>query len=473
MLPLISWKNVWRNKTRSLVVIIAMMIGVFSGSFIIALATGVIDSRSQDIISNQTAHIQLHHPKFSDYQEIQYLITDVNESVAKIEALPQVKAVTYKYKNLVMSHAGSQRGAINLVAINPEKDSAVFAIKNYLKYEGSTYFDSSIRNPILLSENTAFKHQLENYLLDSVAFFNLSHSSIPTEVVEKVKKLDGESFKKKKQFSLKLKEILTEDEYLVHKNRIFKSCAKLKIKRKIELSTYSYTNENIPETYRVVGYYKTNDAMFDGLNAFVLNDNFANQAQLPANTAHEIDIMLHDKASLDSVKQKLVTMFPDLLVETYRDVRPEVAMSEDMMDFYTLIIMSIILFALAFGIINTMLMAVLERTKEIGMLKAIGMNKKRVFFMIMYETVYLGLTGGVVGMVIAYFLISYLEVQGINLSMFQEGFEAMGYSSILYPKLQAEMFFQIVLLVIVTGILSAIIPARRALRLNPADAVRF
>ena len=59
--------------------------------------------------------------------------------------------------------------------------------------------------------------------------------------------------------------------------------------------------------------------------------------------------------------------------------------------------MIIILGALGFGIVNTMLMVVLERTKELGMLMAIGMNKRKVFFMIMLETLFLALVGAVFG----------------------------------------------------------------------------
>jgi len=136
------------------------------------------------------------------------------------------------------------------------------------------------------------------------------------------------------------------------------------------------------------------------------------------------------------------------------------------------IYISIFLLALSFGIINTMLMSVLERTRELGMLMAIGMNKKKVFQMIMLESVLLTLTGGMIGMIISALLINYYSVAGINLSMWAEGFEAIGYASIIYPSLSWSLFLGITLLVIITGILSSIWPARKALGLNPAEAIR-
>jgi len=137
------------------------------------------------------------------------------------------------------------------------------------------------------------------------------------------------------------------------------------------------------------------------------------------------------------------------------------------------IMLSIFLLALAFGIINTMLMAVLERTREIGMLGAIGMSKGKIFSMIMYETMFLTLLGAVVGIAVAVASIYPTLESGIDLSGFiGDDFEDFGYSSIIYPIFNVRMIVQIVVLVIITGILSAIYPARKALKLKSLEAIR-
>jgi len=472
MLPILSWKNVWRNRTRSLVVIIAMMIGVFSGTFIIALATGVIDSRSQDVINNETSHIQIHHKKYGDYFELQYFIPNIARKIDSIKALPQVKGVNYKFKNMAMTQAGDKRGAMYVSAIDPETDTAVFNIHTYLKGDDSKYLDNNMKRKIVVSEAIAKSLQLEYYVVDSVSLVQLASYELPAEIYKKLESLSGETFKKKKYFTQKLKEVFTEEEYYTYRNKVYRTCDRYKLNRKINLSVYGYTKENKTSNYKIVGYYKTNDGMFDGMNAFILKKDFEKHAHMPKNSAHEIDITLNNKEDIDSVKASLEAMFPQLKVSTYRDLKPEIALNEATMEFYTYIIMGIILFALAFGIVNTMLMAVLERTKEIGMLKAIGMNRKRVFMLILYETVYLGLVGSVVGMFVGYFSIKSLEESGINLSQYKEGFEAMGYSSVLYPKLEPVFFFQVTILVVLTGVLASVIPAIRALKLNPAEAVR-
>jgi len=178
----------------------------------------------------------------------------------------------------------------------------------------------------------------------------------------------------------------------------------------------------------------------------------------------------HDKDVAASISK----IVPDMTVRTWDEIMPEAGMYTSAMDFYLMIFMVIILLALGFGIVNTMLMAVLERVKELGMLMAVGMARKKVFRMIMLETIFLAITGSAIGMLISYLLIWYTGSTGLDLStMYQEGFEAIGFSAIIYPEMSWDSYFQIIVMVILTGILASIYPARKALKLNPAEALRI
>ena len=210
------------------------------------------------------------------------------------------------------------------------------------------------------------------------------------------------------------------------------------------------------------------------MNLFVRMSDIAPVANLENGQVNQMAILLSSVEYDDQVAELVREIMPGKDVQTWDEIMPEAGMYASTMDYYLFIFMIIILLALGFGIVNTMLMAVLERIKELGMLMAIGMNKKRVFRMIMLETVFLGLTGAIIGMAISYGLIWYTGRTGLDLtSLYQEGFEAMGFTPMIYPAIGWQSFFQLILMVILTGILASIYPARKAMKLNPSEALRI
>jgi ABC-type antimicrobial peptide transport system permease subunit len=142
------------------------------------------------------------------------------------------------------------------------------------------------------------------------------------------------------------------------------------------------------------------------------------------------------------------------------------------MSLVTGIMTFIIMFALIFGIINTMLMAVLERTKELGMLMSIGMNKWKVFLTIVFETVMLTIVGAPLGMLLGWITITLTSKSGIDLSMFEKGLEQFGMSGMVYPSLTPDTYISIGISIAFTALIASIYPARRAVKLKPVDALR-
>jgi ABC-type lipoprotein release transport system permease subunit len=207
--------------------------------------------------------------------------------------------------------------------------------------------------------------------------------------------------------------------------------------------------------------------------AFVEKDALAELTGLNSGSAHELAIRLEDDGELNAMLSQLETKYPDLSIMSWKDIQPELGMITEWLDVMLYFVMVIILLALGFGIVNTMLMVVMERVKELGMLMAIGMNRLRVFTMIMLETIFLSLTGGVIGMALAALLVNYFGNTGINLKAFAQGFEAMGYNPMLYPQIGTAFYFSITVLIILTAIVASIYPAIKALRMNPAEALRI
>ena len=247
---------------------------------------------------------------------------------------------------------------------------------------------------------------------------------------------------------------------------------KVHLRSKIVLTFQDQEGTLTGGAFRICGIYRTSNSVFDEMNVFVRKKDIARLLVTNPQNYQELVISLTNPDQVIAVQEELTTAFPDLLVRTWKEIDPMIGMMADLTAVWLYLFMAIILLALGFGIINTMLMTILERTRELGMLAAIGMNKRRIFLMIMLESVYLSLTGGAVGMALGYFLTLYTSYTGINLSSFAEGFEKIGYNPIMYPYLDLNFFISLTIMVICIGILASIYPAKKALKLNPAEAVR-
>lgn len=261
------------------------------------------------------------------------------------------------------------------------------------------------------------------------------------------------------------------------KNQILlgkKLAEKMKITtgNKVVLTFQDAEQEIVSGAFRVAGLYESPNAPLDELNVYIRRDDLNELLGTPG-FCMEAAVLLtgEDKVAESLAWWKL--RCPDLLIEDWRAISPEVALVLSTLDFFSLIILIIVLIALAFGIINTMLMAVLERTREIGMLMAIGMNRMRIFFMIVLETLLLSLIGSPIGLLFAWITVAWLGKTGIDFSGIAGNvMKDFGYAAVIYPVLPVEKVGQIILLTIGTALLSAVFPALKALRLRPAQAIR-
>ena len=247
---------------------------------------------------------------------------------------------------------------------------------------------------------------------------------------------------------------------------------KAKIGSKIVLTIQHTSGELAYGLFRVTGIYKTANTVFDEPNIFVRKDDLIALTGYGPGKASEIAILLDNTEYTDSVTATLTEKYPSLSVLSWKKLEPILLALSSMMDQMSYILLIVILIAMAFGIINTMMMAVLERTRELGMLMAVGMNKRKVFLMIMLETVFLAMVGTIVGIIISAATINLTGHNGINFAAWAEGYEAFGYSALVYPRLYLDFYIAMTALVIITAIISSIYPARKALRFNPAAAIR-
>lgn len=403
MVVSLSWKNIWRNKNRSLLIIIAVSVGITLGAFISAFEWGIMEQRINTVVANELSHVQIHRKDFS-LEDLSYKPFSFDqEDIEEIKSSPKVKAVA---ERLVLGGmASSARGnmQVRILAVDPTQESSICNIKE--EVVKGEFFKNSKKNEVVIGQALA-------------------------------KKLG------------------------------------VRIKSKIILHFHDEINEDHIAAFRVVGIYEKNNDQLEKLQIYVHKDLIQSDKFLGDNSVSEIAVLLNLSDDLDMVSSDLKKKHSDLKVQTWSEIMPELAYSLKSYEQVQYIIMGIVMLALAFGIVNTMMMAVLERTKEIGMLMAIGVKRLQIGLMFFLESLFLSLIGLPIGLLLTYGVTSYFGHKGISLERFAEGINSFGFDSVVYPVMKTEFYFTMSTVVIAISMLASLFPFFKAIRQNPVEALK-
>jgi len=246
---------------------------------------------------------------------------------------------------------------------------------------------------------------------------------------------------------------------------------KVNVRSKVVLTFQDIDGNITAGSFRVAGILDASSTVIDEGSAFVVREDL-NRLLGIEDGVHEIAYTTAPGTEDDLLAAEIQAAFPGEMVRSWRELAPLLLFMEQWMGAVLQVLILIIMLALAFGIINTMLMAVLERVREVGVMIALGTRRSRVFLMIMIETLLLSTVGGPFGLLAGYATISWLGSRGIDLSDYSEGLKSIGYESVLYPQLFLSDYLTIVAGVLITAFLASLYPAWKAIRMQPVEAIR-
>ena len=466
----IAWKNIWRSKIRSFVVIIAIGVGLLGGITAVAFMNGLLIGRIDDALEIEVSSMQLHNVDFMENSEIKYLIDDVDKVISRIEEEPSVKAVSKRLVIETMVSSNRSATGLRIIGIVPEKEKEVSKLYQHMVDSASFYFEGVKRRPILIGEKVAEK--LKVHVRSKIAINTVDINGVSVRSVYRVVgvfKTQNAGFDEMNAFIRfdDMQKMLGIEDGKAHEvafmlNEMLET-NDLKVKLQGEYTNYKIDgksmlrikNDSVP------------DAIYAKLNTLKHNKEYAKS---------EFQSLLSDSFSENDVNTYSAQIFDacqtGIDVSEWKELSPELAMQTTWMDFVLYVFVGIILAALGFGIVNTMLMVVLERIRELAMLISIGMNRRKVVKMIVLESVMLSLVGGFIGIFMGWGVVTILNHSGVDMSVFSDGLQAIGYPSMVYPSIDFDSYVKITIMVIMTGILAAIYPALHAVRLNPSEAIR-
>ncbi|MBN2402675.1 MAG: ABC transporter permease [Spirochaetes bacterium] len=407
-LILISWRNLWRQKRRSLIVILSVGLGIFAMILSIGLLNGMINQAVENTISTSIGHIAIHQKGFQDTMKLEYNFLPARgiEKIIMEENYVSSYAPRLKVQAMVRS-AEASRGVL-VYGIDPEKEKTISKISDYtIKEDGGAFLDSPSEGSILISKSMA-------------------------------KKLD------------------------------------LLIGDKLVLMIQDKNNEIVGIGMTVKGFFQTPVDSFDKFVVFAGMRKMQEITGLDKNIT-EINILLKDKKDVDAVKKLLISKIgnPDLEILTWKDMVPNLVSAVKFMDAMMYIFFSIIFITVIFSIANTLVMAIMERFHEIGVMKSIGTRPSWIFFIVIFEAVNLGLIGLAAGVSMGTICTMVLSNVGLDFSFFIESMRMWGTGSIIYPSIKTMDIVMATVIVMSTTIVAALYPAVKAARIKPLEALNY
>jgi ABC-type lipoprotein release transport system permease subunit len=406
MILQLAWNNIWRNKVRSAIILLAITLGLIAGVFVVSFMNGMINQKIEDSINIEMTLLQINTQKFIDENEIEDVFAD-SVLEAQIRNIPEVKGVSPRILLTAMVATSHNTGGAQVTAIVPEKEKQVSQLYKYIPDSLGNYFTDNLTNSVVVGRQFA-----DNY--------------------------------------------------------------KVQLHSKIILSFVSLDGEQVSAAFRICGIFHTNNPVYDEMKMFIKADDARALTGIASDSIHEMGIQLTDNEdrTVEKVQPQIATLLQNgVVVRNWKEITPIMGLYTGFFQVELMIIIAIILFALGFGIVNTVLMSVLERKRELSMLMAIGMNRKKVMQLIMTESIILTMLGGFLGMLAGAVIAIVTNKTGIDVSASFGSYQQLGIATVIHPLITYKQFIIIAIMVIITGILSAIFPARTAVKMNPVEGL--
>jgi ABC-type lipoprotein release transport system permease subunit len=241
----------------------------------------------------------------------------------------------------------------------------------------------------------------------------------------------------------------------------------LKVGDNLNLSINTSNGDVVEQVFTVRGIYTTGTSGFDNVTVFMP---LAKAQAITATQKHAstIFIMLKDKTETDAVAAALTS--PNLQVLTWMKMNELIIQYEGLansfMPFFYLIVLGIT----STVIINTLIMAVFERTREIGILMAIGMKGYRIMIMFLTESGLLAVGGILMGLVFGGLVVGYLTQVGFHLGDIGAGTGFL-LGTTIYPDLTLNDTVNLSIVTFIITLLAGVYPAWMASHLEPVEAL--
>ncbi len=400
----LGWRNIWRNPRRTMVIVTAVLIGVWSMIFLGALMRGVADQMVRNGIATLTGHIQVHHTGYRNDPVIENSMADPQVVEASLEKiLPPGARWTLRVRvNAIASNARHSSG-VTMVGVDPQRDATI------------SFIGQAVTQGRYLQHDDTYGIMLGKALADKF---------------------------------------------------------ETKLGRKLVLMSQDTNEEIASRAFRIVGIFRAEMAATEKQFAFV-TITAAQQMLKLGEGVSEVSIILpmHEEAEQVASALRADLQSSDYEVQTWQELLSLVTAILRLYDGFIFLWFLVVFIAMGFGIVNTLLMAVFERVREFGLLKALGMKPRWIIKEVLTESFFLLVLGMVIGNSLGFLSILALSGNGIDLSSLAAGLEFVGMSRVIYPIVHGKDIIMANLVVFILGLVVSVYPAVKAAKFSAVEAM--
>jgi putative ABC transport system permease protein len=397
-----AWRNIFRQKRRTVLSILTMFGGFTLSAISIGWADGTYDRIIDMFTRNRLGHIQVHAQSYLDRPSIYKWIKNYQKIGAEIQKIEGVEAWAPRLYSAGLASVGEKSAGARIIGIDPERENV------------ATRFDRKI------VQGRSFSPQP-------------SHEAILGKGLARTLKAE------------------TGDQVVIVSQGADGSIAN--------------------DLYTIVGIAESGDPTQD-LSSFYLHLKDAQDLLVLDDAIHEMAVIVRKLGQVSRITQQIRTTLndPGLEVSPWQEFAHSfyVAMQADKEGNW--IMLFIVVLIVAIGVLNTVLMTVLERTREYGVMRALGTGRLLVFRLIVYEVALMALIGLVIGFGLSLLLNHYLSIHGIAMPH-PYRYGGMVFSH-YYNEINARSFYIPAITVFFSALFVSVFPALRAAHISPARALR-
>ena len=512
----LAWRNLGRNRRRTLITGIGLALGM---SLCVA-SYGLVDGMNVDILNALTrldlGHVQIHHPDYVRKRDLKLSMPGAVKALEQARLLPQFLAMTPRVYGFGLASHESKSAGVQLVGVDPATEPKVTALHEhltqgkYLDREATPWPHGRKQTANEKAKDDKITGSAEDDVMAEIAAMGGLDGGADaadgkeTPTGDKDAGAGADTGKWTRKLANELNPAPARPPRVFIGTELAR-ILKLELGDRVFVMTQTLDGMAAEVYLQVGGIIKTGTNLYDrgrvymhiaDLQRFLHVGGRVHEVALAAckaSGAKELAVgvrkVLADAGLApvveikDAAKQQPAAprvaaageASPTLMkAEAWDELRPDIKSILQLNEVSTAIMVFIIFIVAALGVINTMLMAVFERTRELGMLKAIGLSGGKVLALILIETLLLVIASSVVGIGIGLGLDAYMIVYGLDLSMVTEGISIGGVG--MNPVIHAAITLEGVLVPAITlsfiCFLGAFYPAARAARMRPAQGMR-